>query len=81
MLEHFVKHYQNFFKRKANRGGTSSSNTRVESHLTFENNIEEEPSQMYNDNIEANLTLKNDDFNNFNDITRLEVEDFFGDRN
>ncbi|XP_015068737.1 uncharacterized protein LOC107013312 [Solanum pennellii] len=35
-LEHFVRLYQNSFKRKANRGGTSSSNARVESHLTFE---------------------------------------------
>ncbi|KAK4737833.1 hypothetical protein R3W88_001530 [Solanum pinnatisectum] len=79
--EHFVRLYQNSFKRKANRGGTSSSNARVESHLAFENNVAERPSQMYNDNIKANLALKNDDFNDLNDITHLEVEDFFGDRN
>ena len=43
--EHFVMLYQNSFKRKTNRGSTSS-NARVVSHLTFENNIEEKPSQM-----------------------------------
>ncbi|XP_015169906.1 uncharacterized protein [Solanum tuberosum] len=79
--EHFVRLYQNSFKRKANRSGASSSNAWVESHLTFENNVDERPSQMYNDNIEANLALKNDDFNDLNDVTHLEVDDFFGDRN
>ena len=78
--EHFFRLYQNSFKRKANGGGTYFSNARVESHLTFENNVEEKHPQMYNDNIEANLALKNGDFNNINDITHLEVEDFFRDR-
>ncbi|TMW89313.1 hypothetical protein EJD97_017365 [Solanum chilense] len=70
---------QNTFKRKANRCGTSSFNARVTGQLKI-NNVEKKPSQ-YNDNIEANLALKNDDFNNLNDITHLEVEDFFGDHN
>ncbi|XP_049363538.1 uncharacterized protein LOC125828266 [Solanum verrucosum] len=39
------------------------------------------PSQKYDDNIEANLALKDDDFDDLDDITHLEVEDFFGDQN
>ncbi|XP_060212249.1 uncharacterized protein LOC132639880 [Lycium barbarum] len=79
--EHFVRLYQNSFKRKANRGGASSANARVESHMTFKNNNEAGPSRKYNDNVEANLALKDDDFDGFDDITHLEVEDFFGDQN
>ncbi|XP_060206363.1 uncharacterized protein LOC132634064 [Lycium barbarum] len=79
--EHFVRLYQNSFKRKANRGGASSANSRVESHMTFKNNDEAGPSQKYDDNVEANLALKDDDFDGLDDITHLEVEDFFGDRN
>ena len=33
-VEHFVRLYQDSLKRKGNRNGTSSSNTRVESPLT-----------------------------------------------
>ncbi|XP_060210369.1 uncharacterized protein LOC132637274 [Lycium barbarum] len=79
--EHFARLYQNSFKRKANRGGASSTNARVESHMTFKNNDEAGPSRKYDDNVEANLALKDDDFDGFDDITHLEVEDFFGDRN
>ena len=79
--EHFVRLYQNSFKRKGNKNGASSSNARVELHLTYENDVEAGPSQKYDDNIEANLALKNDDFNGLDDITHLEVEDFFEDRN
>ncbi|XP_047262270.1 uncharacterized protein LOC124895875 [Capsicum annuum] len=39
------------------------------------------PSQKYDDNVEANLVLKDDDFNGLDDITHLEAEDFFGDQN
>ncbi|TMX04314.1 hypothetical protein EJD97_010059 [Solanum chilense] len=38
-------------------------------------------SQKYNENVEANLALKDDVFDGFDDITHLEAEDFFGDHN
>ncbi|TMW86780.1 hypothetical protein EJD97_020893 [Solanum chilense] len=38
-------------------------------------------SQKCNENVEANLTLKDDAFDGFDDITHLEAEDFFGDQN
>ncbi|TMW80425.1 hypothetical protein EJD97_020265, partial [Solanum chilense] len=40
-----------------------------------------ESSQNYNENVEANLALKDDAFDGLDDITYLEVEDFFGDHN
>ncbi|XP_049360825.1 uncharacterized protein LOC125825536 [Solanum verrucosum] len=79
--EHFVRLYQDSLKRKGNKNGASSSNARVESHLTYKNDAEAGPSQKYDDNIEANLALKDDDFGDLDDITHLEVEDFFGDQN
>ncbi|XP_015160009.1 uncharacterized protein [Solanum tuberosum] len=79
--EHFVRLYQDSLKRKGNKNGASSSNARVESHLTYKNDAETEPSQKYDDNIEANLALKDDNFDDLDDITQLEVEDFFGDQN
>ena len=77
--EHFVRLYQNSFKRKGNKGG--ASNGRVESHLTFKDDAQARPSQKYAENIEANLALKDDAFDGLDDITHLEAEDFFGDRN
>ncbi|XP_059309629.1 uncharacterized protein LOC132060671 [Lycium ferocissimum] len=56
--EHFARLYQNSFKRKANRGGASSANARVESHMTLKNDDEAGPSRKYDDNVEANLALK-----------------------
>ncbi|XP_049358893.1 uncharacterized protein LOC125823579 [Solanum verrucosum] len=79
--EHFVRLYQNSFKRKGNRGGASSSNARVESHLTLKNNAQAGSFQKYDENVEANLALKDDVFDGLDDITHLEAEDFFGDRN
>ncbi|XP_060217057.1 uncharacterized protein LOC132644481 [Lycium barbarum] len=84
--EHFARLYQNSFKRKANRGGAnkggaSSSNARVESHMTLKNDDEAGPSRKYDDNVEANLALKDEDFDGLDYITHLEVEDFFGDQN
>ncbi|XP_019071443.1 uncharacterized protein [Solanum lycopersicum] len=38
-------------------------------------------SQKYDKNIEANLALKDDVFDGLGDITHMEVDDFFGDRN
>ncbi|XP_049364762.1 uncharacterized protein LOC125829599 [Solanum verrucosum] len=38
--EHFVRLYQNFFKRKGNKGGAYSSNARVESHLTLKDDAQ-----------------------------------------
>ncbi|XP_049410332.1 uncharacterized protein LOC125873437 [Solanum stenotomum] len=79
--EHFVRLYQDSLKRKGNKNGASSSNAQVESHLTYKNDVEAGPSQKYDDNIEANMALKDDDFGDLDDITHLEVEDFFGYQN
>jgi len=46
-LEHFVRLYQNSFKRKGNKGGASSSNDRVESHLTLKDDDKPRTSQKY----------------------------------
>ena len=54
--------HRDSLKRKENKNGVSSSNARVESHLTCKNDAEAGPSQKYDDNIEANLDLKDDDF-------------------
>ncbi|XP_070002036.1 uncharacterized protein [Nicotiana sylvestris] len=80
-LEHFVRLYQNSFKRKANNVEASSVNAPVESHLTFKNDFEAGPSNKNDDNAETNLALNDDDFQGLDDITHLEVEDFFGDQN
>ncbi|XP_075096298.1 uncharacterized protein LOC107825045 [Nicotiana tabacum] len=79
--EYFVRLYQNSIKRKANNIGASSANAPVESHLTFKNNFEAGPSNKNDDNAEANLASKDDDFQGLDDLTHLEVEDFFGDQN
>ncbi|XP_015167812.1 uncharacterized protein [Solanum tuberosum] len=79
--EHFVRLYQNSIKRKGNKGGASSSNARVESHLTLKDDAQAGYSQKYDENVEANLALKDDAFDGLNDITHLEAEDFFGDCN
>ncbi|XP_015057683.1 uncharacterized protein LOC107003969 [Solanum pennellii] len=79
--EHFVRLYQNSFKRKGNKGSASSSKARIESHLTLKDDIQAGSSQKYNENVEANLALKDDTFDGLDDITHLEGEDFFGDRN
>ncbi|XP_047251358.1 uncharacterized protein LOC124886575 [Capsicum annuum] len=76
----FASLYQGSCKRKKNEDGTSS-NARMESYLTFKNDDEVGPSQKYDDNVEANLILKDDDFDGLDDITHLETEDFFGDQN
>ncbi|XP_070025423.1 uncharacterized protein [Nicotiana sylvestris] len=41
----------------------------------------EGPSNKNDDNAEANLALNDDDFQGLDDITHLEVKDFFGDQN
>ncbi|XP_009782108.2 uncharacterized protein [Nicotiana sylvestris] len=79
--EHFVRLYQNSIKRKANNVGASSANALVESHLTFKNDFEAGPSNKNDDNAEANLALNDDDFQRLDDLTHLEVEYFFGDKN
>ncbi|KAF3633847.1 Expansin-A13 [Capsicum annuum] len=45
----------------------------MESHLTFKNDDEAGPSQKYDDNVEANLVLKDDGFDGLDDITHLEL--------
>ncbi|XP_019236605.1 PREDICTED: uncharacterized protein LOC109216848 [Nicotiana attenuata] len=79
--EHFVRIYQISIKRKKNNVGASSANASVESHLTFKNDFEAGPSNKNDDNAEANLALNDDDFQGLDDLTHLEVEDFFGDQN
>ncbi|XP_015064703.1 uncharacterized protein LOC107009915 [Solanum pennellii] len=54
---------------------------RVESHLTLKDDVQAESSQKYNENVEANLALKDNTFDGLDDITHLEAEDFFGDHN
>ncbi|XP_070009876.1 uncharacterized protein [Nicotiana sylvestris] len=39
------------------------------------------PSNKNDDNAEANLDLNDDDFQGLDDLTHMEVEDFFGDQN
>ncbi|XP_015159511.1 uncharacterized protein [Solanum tuberosum] len=58
--EHFVRLYQNSFKKKGNKGGSS---------------------HKYDENVEVNLALKGDAFDGLDNITHLEAEDFFEDRN
>lgn len=79
--EHFVRLYQNFFKRKGNKGGASSSNARAESHSTLKDDDRARMSQKYDKNVEANLTLYDDVFDGLGDITNMEVDNFFEDRN
>ncbi|XP_049391445.1 uncharacterized protein LOC125855785 [Solanum stenotomum] len=45
--EHFVKLYQNSFKRKGNKSRASSFNARVESHLTLKDDAQAGSSQKY----------------------------------
>lgn len=79
--EHFVRLYQNSFKKKGNKSGASSSNARAESHMTLKDGDKPGTSQKYDKDIEANLALKDDVFDGLGDITHMEVDDFFGDRN
>ncbi|XP_019228790.1 PREDICTED: uncharacterized protein LOC109209885 [Nicotiana attenuata] len=72
--------YQNSIKRKANNVGASSANA-PESHITFKNDFEAGLSNKNADNAETNLALNDDDFQGLDDLTHLEVEDFFGDQN
>ncbi|XP_070015904.1 uncharacterized protein [Nicotiana sylvestris] len=74
----FIK---NSIKRKTNNVGASSANAPVELHLTFKNDFEAGSSNENDDNAEANLALKDDDFQGLDDLIHLEVEDSFGDQN
>ena len=53
--EHFVRLYQNSFKKKGNKSGASSSNARVESHMTLKDDDNPGTSQKYDKDVEANL--------------------------
>ncbi|KAK4733404.1 hypothetical protein R3W88_007665 [Solanum pinnatisectum] len=66
---------------KGNKGGAFPSNAWVESHLTLKDDVKTRSSQKYDENVETNLALKDDVFDGLSDITHLEAEDFFGDRN
>nr|XP_016503864.1 PREDICTED: uncharacterized protein LOC107821915 [Nicotiana tabacum] len=78
--KHFVRLYQNSIKIKANNIGASSTNTSVESHVTFKNDFKAVPSNKNDDNTEANLSLNDDDFEGIDDLTHFNVEDFFRDQ-
>ncbi|TMW95473.1 hypothetical protein EJD97_008777 [Solanum chilense] len=67
-----------FLKKKGNKSGAFSSNAQVESHLTLKDDVHPGYSQKYNANVDAKLALKYDTFDGLDDITHLEVEDFFG---
>ena len=79
--EHFVSIYQNSFKKKGNKSGASSSNARAESHMTLKDDDKLGTSQKYDKDIEANMVLKDNAFDGIGDITHMEVDDFFRDRN
>ncbi|XP_015064605.1 uncharacterized protein LOC107009783 [Solanum pennellii] len=79
--EHFVRLYQNSFKKKENKIGVSSSNARAESHMTLKDDDKSGTSQKYDKDVEANLALKDDVFYGLGNITHMEVDDFLGDRN
>ncbi|TMX00990.1 hypothetical protein EJD97_025449 [Solanum chilense] len=73
--------YRHSFKWKENTGDAFSCKARVESHLTLKDDVQAGSSQKYNENVEANLALKDNVFDGLDDITHLEAEDFFGDQN
>ena len=79
--EHFVRLYQNSFKKKGNKSGASSFNARVQPHMTLKDDNKPGTSHKYDKDVEANLALKDDVFDGLGDITHMEVDDFFGDRN
>ena len=56
--EHFFRLYQNFFKRKGNKSGASSSNARAESHMTLKDDDKPRTSQKYDKDVEENLALR-----------------------
>ena len=60
--EHFIRLYQNSFKKKGNKSGASSSNARAESHMTLKEGDKPETSQKYDKDVETNLALKDDVF-------------------
>ena len=49
--------------------------------MTLKDDDKPGTSQKYDKDIEANLALKDDVFDGLGDITHMEVDDFFGDRN
>ncbi|XP_015072730.1 uncharacterized protein LOC107016930 [Solanum pennellii] len=67
--------------KKGNKSGASSSNARDESHMTLKDDDKPGTSQKFDKDVEANLPLKDDVFDGLGDITHMEVDDFFGDRN
>ena len=49
--------------------------------MTLKDDDKPGTSQIYDRNIEANFDLKDDVFYSLGDITHMEVDDFYGDRN
>ena len=48
--------------------------------MTIKDDAQAGSSKKYDENVEANLTLKDDVFDGLDDITHLEFEDFFADQ-
>ncbi|KAF3645393.1 putative F-box protein CPR30-like [Capsicum annuum] len=65
--------------RYNNRHG--GGNKKRENQMGPQNNPSRGSSHKYDDNVEANLILKDDGFDGLDNITYLEAEDFFGDQN
>nr|XP_004231656.1 uncharacterized protein LOC101250848 [Solanum lycopersicum] len=66
---------------KENKSGASSSDAQAESHMTLKYDNKSGTSQKYDKDVEANLALKDDVFDGLGEITHMEVDEFFGDRN
>ena len=54
--EHFIRLYQNSFKKKGNKSGASSSNARAESHMPLKDDDKPRTSQKYDKDAKGNLT-------------------------
>ncbi|TMW97293.1 hypothetical protein EJD97_005840 [Solanum chilense] len=59
--------------RKENKADASSSKVRVESHLTLKDDVQAGSSKKYNENVGANLALKDNAFDGLDGITHLEA--------
>ena len=49
--------------------------------MTLKDDDKSRTSLKYDKDVEKKLTLKDDVFDDLGDITHIEVDDFFGDRN
>lgn len=78
--KHFGRIYQESFKEREMKVGPFLMPEWSHTWL-LKNDDEAGPSQKYDDNVEANLTFKDDDFDGLDDINHFKVVDFFRDQN